>query len=120
MLEGKIDTLVNICYQTLFTLHNQTNVQTFFKDNKLSLNFDLEHYEKFKQATLQNYIDLCAHYNAKRDASEFLARFASFDGQVYLPNDKKVRAFVKYYYEMYEKLANEVDLDTWQKWVAQE
>ena len=91
-----------------------------FKDNKLSLNFDLEHYEKFKQATLQNYIDLCAHYNAKRDASEFLARFASFDGQVYLPNDKKVRAFVKYYYEMYEKLANEVDLDTWQKWVAQE
>lgn len=35
LLEGKIDTLVNICYQTLFTLHNQTNVQTFFKDNKL-------------------------------------------------------------------------------------
>lgn len=91
-----------------------------FKDNKLSLNFDLEHYEKFKQATLQNYIDLCTHYNAKRDASEFLARFASFDGQVYLPNDKKVRAFVKYYYEMYEKLANQVDLGTWQKWVAQE
>lgn len=35
LLEDNIDFLINICYQTLFTLHNQTSVQTFFKDNKL-------------------------------------------------------------------------------------
>lgn len=35
LLENNIDTLINICYLTLFALHNQVNNQTFFRDNKL-------------------------------------------------------------------------------------
>ena len=53
----------------------------------------------------------------KRDASEFLARFVSFDGEVYLPKDEELKNFVLYYYSLYEKLANQVDLEAWQKWI---
>lgn len=35
LLKNNVDFLIDVCYQTLFTLHNQANVQTFFKDNKL-------------------------------------------------------------------------------------
>lgn len=35
LTENNIDTLIDICYQTLFTLHNQVNAQTFAKSNKI-------------------------------------------------------------------------------------
>lgn len=35
LIYDKSDLLVNLCYQTMFTLHNHVNVETFFKDNKL-------------------------------------------------------------------------------------
>lgn len=35
LIKDRTDILISICYQTLFTLHNHVNVQTFFKDNKL-------------------------------------------------------------------------------------
>ena len=88
-----------------------------FNDEKLSIDFSLNAYKRFKQASLQNYQDLCQHYMDKRDASEFLARFVSFDGEVYLPKDEELKNFVLYYYGLYEKLANQVDLEAWQKWI---
>ena len=88
-----------------------------FNDEKLSIDFSLNAYKRFKQASLQNYQDLCQHYMDKRDASEFLARFVSFDGEVYLPKDEELKNFVLYYYSLYEKLANQVDLEAWQKWI---
>ena len=88
-----------------------------FENEKLNIDFSLEAYSRFKQATLQNYKSLCEHYSKKRDASEFLARFVSFNDGVYLPKDEELKNFVLYYYKKNEELANQVDLGTWQKWI---
>ncbi|ARQ99384.1 invasion antigen B [Campylobacter devanensis] len=88
-----------------------------FDGKRLRLNFNQQSYEKFKSLTLENYIDLASYYIKKINASEFLAKFAYFDGEIYLPNDAEMANFVKYYYNRYEMIGNEIDESgEWQKW----
>lgn len=88
-----------------------------FKDEKLSVNFSLQSYEKFKEICMKNYEDLATHYVKKAEAGEFLAKFCERDGQSYLPKDETVKEFVKFYYDKYQKIGNEVDNSgEWQKW----
>lgn len=88
-----------------------------FENNALKVNLDC--YDKYKIIALQNYHELAAHYSKKADSSEFLARFASLEGGVYLPVDKKVREFVEFYYAKHEIMANEIDTSgEWEKWQA--
>lgn len=88
-----------------------------FNGVKLSVKFDIQSYEAFKVLVMQNYINLATHYAKKLNASEFLAIFAKFDGEVYLPTDSIVAEFVKYYYSRYEAIGNEIDdSNEWQKW----
>ncbi|MDO5045411.1 invasion protein CiaB [Campylobacter sp.] len=88
-----------------------------FKDDKLSVNFSLESYEKFKEICMQNYENLASHYAKKAEAGEFLAKFCEREGQSYLPKDEKAKEFVKFYYDKYQKIGNEVDdSGEWQKW----
>lgn len=88
-----------------------------FNGAKLSVKFDIQGYEAFKVLVMQNYINLATHYAKKLNASEFLAIFAKFDGEVYLPTDSIVSEFVKYYYSRYEAIGNEIDdSNEWQKW----
>lgn len=88
-----------------------------FNGAKLSVKFDIQSYEAFKVLVMQNYINLATHYAKKLNASEFLAIFAKFDGEVYIPTDSMVVEFVKYYYSRYEAIGNEIDdSDEWQKW----
>ena len=35
LIQDKVDLLINICYQTMFTLHNNVTSDTFFKSDKL-------------------------------------------------------------------------------------
>ncbi len=39
LIENNVDILINICYQTLFTLHNNVTVGKFFESNKLLSSF---------------------------------------------------------------------------------
>lgn len=88
-----------------------------FNGAKLLVKFDIQSYEAFKVLVMQNYINLATHYAKKLNASEFLAIFAKFDGEVYLPTDSIVAEFVKYYYSRYEAIGNEIDdSNEWQKW----
>ena len=88
-----------------------------FDGVRLLLDFNYQSYEKFKNLALQNYINLADFYTKKLNASEFLAKFAYFDGEVYLPTDIEVANFVKHYYSRYEAIGNEIDeSDEWQKW----
>lgn len=88
-----------------------------FKEEKLYIDFTQSGYEKFKNIVLQNYILLAKFYCQKLEAGEFLNKFASFNGQTYLPKDKKCKEFVEYYYSKYEKIANEIDESKeWEKW----
>ncbi|PPB72706.1 invasion protein CiaB [Campylobacter hyointestinalis] len=88
-----------------------------FDGKKLQINFTQNGYESFKNEAMQNYINLATHYSNKFDAGEFLAKFAKFEGEIYLPQDRETLEFVKFYYQKYEKMANEIDdSGEWQKW----
>ncbi|WP_169941323.1 invasion protein CiaB [Campylobacter sp. RM15925] len=88
-----------------------------FKDEKLSVNFSLQSYEKFKEICMKNYEDLATHYVKKAEAGEFLAKFCEPDGQSYLPKDENVREFVKFYFDLYQKIGNEIDNSgEWERW----
>lgn len=88
-----------------------------FENNKLSIDFTDGAYERFKKAVFENYLNLATHYSKKKNAGEFLSKFAEFKDDIYLPLDTQTRAFVEYYYKLYEKMANEIDdSGEWQKW----
>ena len=80
-----------------------------FDGMRLAVKFDRAGYESFKAACLQNYEDLARLYCGKKDAAEFLSRFAELSGGVYLPREAQVREFVEFYYSRYEAIGNETD-----------
>ncbi|QWU79978.1 invasion antigen B [Campylobacter novaezeelandiae] len=80
-----------------------------FKNKKLSINFTLEFYERFKNLTLQNYYNLAKHYTEKKDAKEFLNLFCTLENGIFLPINEECRDFVLYYYDLYEQIGNELD-----------
>ncbi|WP_276883711.1 invasion protein CiaB [Campylobacter cuniculorum] len=80
-----------------------------FKNNEFKVNFTLDFYEKFKALCLKNYHDLAKHYVLRLDAREFLNRFCVLEEGVFLPQSEECRDFVKFYYELYEKIGNDTD-----------
>lgn len=80
-----------------------------FKNNEFKVNFTLDFYEKFKELCLKNYHDLARHYVLRLDAREFLNRFCILEEGVFLPQSEECRDFVKFYYELYEKIGNDTD-----------
>lgn len=80
-----------------------------FKNNEFKVNFTLDFYEKFKELCLKNYHDLAKHYVLRLDAREFLNRFCVLEEGVFLPQSEECRDFVKFYYELYEKIGNDTD-----------
>lgn len=64
------EVLLDVCYQTLFTLHNHVNAQTFSKDNKL--------YDDI----LFHFRDVCSQLDNKtiadRIEQSFIGRYSSF------------------------------------------
>ena len=80
-----------------------------FDGMRLAVKFDRAGYESFKAACLQNYEELARLYCDKKDAAEFLSRFAELSGGVYLPREAQVREFVEFYYSRYEAIGNETD-----------
>lgn len=88
-----------------------------FDGKKLFLKFDKDSFLSFKNLTMQNYIELATHYSQKLDAGEFLARFAKFEFDSYMPLDDEVASFVEYYHQRYEAIGNEIDdSGEWEKW----
>lgn len=89
-----------------------------FDGKNLRIDFSEISYARFKALVLKNYQNLAAYYVKKTNASEFLEIFAEKQNEIYLPKNKKVRDFVKFYYEKYQKFDNEIDeSDDRQKWL---
>ncbi|EAL7523090.1 hypothetical protein DUZ10_08290, partial [Campylobacter jejuni] len=59
--------------------------------------------------TLKNYHELAKHYALRLDAKEFLSRFCEIEDNIFLPIMSKCKEFVKFYYDLYEKIGNEID-----------
>ncbi|KAA6228447.1 invasion protein CiaB [Campylobacter sp. LR185c] len=80
-----------------------------FKNKILNIKFDNESYESFKMLCMKNYHNLAKHYTLRLDASEFLSRFCVLEDDIYLPIEEECKEFVKFYYNLYEKIGNEID-----------
>ncbi len=80
-----------------------------FENDKLSINYNEENYQKIKSWYKRVYLDLAQNYYIpKLDPKGFLDKFIQKNGNIYLPKDKKVRNFVKWYYELYKEIGNKV------------
>ncbi|KAA6228934.1 invasion protein CiaB [Campylobacter sp. LR196d] len=80
-----------------------------FKNKILNIKFDNESYESFKMLCMKNYHNLAKHYTLRLDASEFLSHFCVLEDDIYLPIEEECKEFVKFYYNLYEKIGNEID-----------
>jgi hypothetical protein len=61
-----------------------------------------------KAAYIEAYEDLATHYIAKRDAGDYLKRYTTKEGNVYLPITLEVRRFAEHYYARYEAIGQQV------------
>ena len=84
----------------------QSGVLDFEKS--LSIDFSKNAYQNTSQLYKERYNELAKHYLDKKDATEFLSRFAKKEEDCFLPVDKKVKSFVEYYWNLYKEIGREV------------
>jgi hypothetical protein len=85
----------------------ETKVLDF--SEKLEIDMSDEAYERLKVWYINTYEDLASHYLAKKDASEFLSKYASKKSGCYLPVDSTVNVFVDYYWSLHQSMGREID-----------
>lgn len=80
-----------------------------FEENKLSIDLNESKIEELKQWYVKTYTDLAKHYLDKKDATLFLENFAKKESKYFMPNDSKIKAFVKFYFNRYKEIGQELD-----------
>jgi hypothetical protein len=78
-------------------------------DEELIIDISSVKYENLKQWYVKTYTDLAKHYLDKKDATQFLNRFAKKDGKYFMPINPKINSFVKYYFKRYQEIGQELD-----------
>jgi len=78
-------------------------------DEKLHIDISSEAYDRLKKFYFDTYESLASHYLAKKDASEFLSKYAQKINKTYLPKDEKVKSFVDYYWSLHQDIGREID-----------
>ncbi len=78
-------------------------------ENRLKIDMSTEVYEKLKQWYIKTYRKLALCYLEKKDAKEFLDMFTCKENDVYMPKEKMVYDFVKYYWSLYQDIGREID-----------
>ncbi|MDX4064517.1 invasion protein CiaB [Aliarcobacter skirrowii] len=81
------------------------------ENKKLDINMSEESYQNLKMWYIENYTKLAKHYLDKLDATIFLNLYAKKDGKYFMPNDKNINAFVKYYFKRYQEIGQEIDTE---------
>ena len=87
----------------------ETKVLSF--NDKLEIDMSSEAYERLKVWYMQTYEALASHYLAKKDANEFLSKYAIKSKGIYMPIDKKVKDFVDFYWSLHQGIGREIDQD---------
>ncbi|RXJ96674.1 CiaB protein [Arcobacter sp. AHV-9/2010] len=81
------------------------------ENKKLNINIEEERYQNLKMWYIENYTKLAKHYLDKLDATIFLNFYAKKDGKYFMPNDKNINSFVKYYFKRYQEIGQEIDTE---------
>jgi hypothetical protein len=85
----------------------ETKVLDF--NEKLEIDMSDEVYERLKSWYIDTYESLAMHYLEKKDANEFLSKYATKTDGVYQPINSKVKAFVDYYWGLHQSMGREID-----------
>lgn len=82
-----------------------------FKDETLSIDLNSKKIEELKKWYITTYTNLAKHYLDKKDATIFLNQFATKEGKYFMPVNEKINSFVKYYFERYKAIGQELDTE---------
>ncbi len=77
--------------------------------NSLKIDTSKEKYNRVKELYIKRYKELAQHYIDKKDATQFLKRFAKKEGKYFLPVDDRVKYFVKYYWNLHQDIGQVID-----------
>ncbi len=86
-------------------------------DKRLDIDMSDEAYKRAKEWYIATYKELAKHYLDKRDASEFLTKFVQKEGKFWMPKDRDVNYFVKYYWNLHQDIGQIVDEEAKKEWV---
>ena len=80
-----------------------------WKNEKLSINLSEDAFVALKQWYIKTYQELALHYLHKKDATEFLNKYATKEKKYFMPNNDTINAFVTHYFERYKAIGQELD-----------
>ena len=80
-----------------------------WREEELIIDICASKYDDLKNWYIENYSKLALHYLNKKDATEFLNLFAEKTGKYFMPKNKKINSFVKYYFKRYQEIGQELD-----------
>ena len=80
-------------------------------EKNLIVNMSAEKHEALKKWYVQTYTDLAKHYLDKKDATQFLNQYAVKEEKYFMPVNKKINSFVKYYFKRYQEIGQELDTE---------
>ncbi|WP_332908900.1 invasion protein CiaB [Helicobacter anatolicus] len=100
------DEVLPYYYEGLIHLHGAfiTKSLSFKAENNPKLYVHVENFLKLREWYLEVYEDLAKHYIEKKDAKNFLEKFAKNKEPVL----KEAREFVAWYWEQYQRMGREV------------
>ena len=82
-----------------------------WENQKLTVDMSDDRYEDLKRWYINTYTNLAKHYLDKKDATIFLNQFAKKDEKYFMPVNKTINDFVKYYFERYKEIGQEIDTE---------
>lgn len=78
-------------------------------EKELIIDLSDSKYEDLKKWYVQTYSSLARHYLDKKDATEFLNQYAVKEDKYFMPVNKNINSFVKYYFKKYQEIGQELD-----------
>ncbi len=81
------------------------------EDKKLKIDISEQKYQELRAWYIKTYTNLAKHYLDKKDATEFLNQYATKEEKYFLPINKNINSFVKYYFKRYQEIGQELDTE---------
>ncbi|MEA3316074.1 MAG: invasion protein CiaB [Campylobacterota bacterium] len=96
----------------LIHLYGLFESQVLQWDNKkelLNITQNEDNIDYLKKWYINTYSNLALHYLNKKDASIFLEKYAIKNGKYYTSSDETIANFIKYYFQKYKDIGQELD-----------
>lgn len=90
----------------------QSNILSWDKESEnLTVDQTKQNIENLKQWYIHTYSNLALHYLNKKDATEFLNKFAIKKGKYFTSTDENIDHFIQYYFKRYKQIGQELETE---------